>query len=80
MDIIYNPNPTASALDFQNNIDERLIKAKAIADCLLSLDNSYHEPNNSALHGAIWAIDDYLEEIMECQTALTKLKGRTKDE
>jgi len=75
MDIIYNPNPTASVLDFQNIIDERLIKAKAITACLLSLDNSYHEPSNSTLHGAIWAIDDYLEEIVECQTALSKLKG-----
>jgi hypothetical protein len=78
MDIIYNPNPAASVLDFQNSINERLIKTKAITACLLLLDKSYHEPSNSMLHDAIWAIDDYLEEIMECQTALSNLKGRNK--
>jgi hypothetical protein len=45
MDTIYNLNPTASVLNFQDSIDERLIKAKAVTACLLLLDNCYNEPS-----------------------------------
>ncbi|MGD9153862.1 MAG: hypothetical protein PVG30_09520 [Gammaproteobacteria bacterium] len=60
--ILVLKSPTSS-LEIKDAIDERLIKARAIAGCLLTQDNSCYESNNSILHGTIWAIDDYLSEI-----------------
>ena len=52
-----------NTLSLKDAIDERLIKARAIVNCLLSQDNGYHALKYNALHGAVWAIDDYLDEI-----------------
>lgn len=56
-------NPSVTALNLRDAIDERLIKAKAIATCLLSQDQNHYELNLTPLHGALWAINDYLDEI-----------------
>jgi len=63
MDSIFILNPSITALNLRDAIDERLIKARAIASCLLSQDYNHYEPSKGALHGAVWAIDDYLDEI-----------------
>jgi len=65
MDNIFSLKPSITPLEIKDAIDERLIKARAIANCLLAQDYSYNEPSSSAIHGAVWAIDDYLREI-EC--------------
>jgi len=75
MDNIFTLNPSITPLEVKDAIDERLIKARAIANCLLSQDNAYHEPSYSALHGAIWAIDDYLDEIEQLGNRLNKMKN-----
>jgi len=63
MDSIFIIKPSITVSELKEAIDNRLIKARAISSCLLSQDRGYHEPSNSSLHGAIWAIDDYLCEI-----------------
>jgi hypothetical protein len=63
MDNIFVLNPSATVLNIRDAIDERLIKAKSIATCLLSQDSTHYESSYTLLHGAIWAIDDYLDEI-----------------
>ena len=74
MDNIFILNPSITILNLKDAIDERLIKARAIASCLLSQDNGHHEPSYNALHGAIWAIDDYLDEIEHLENKLNKIK------
>lgn len=68
MDNIFILNPSVTILNIKDAIDERLTKARAIANCLLTQDCNHYESNNSILHGAIWTIDDYLSEI-ECLIA-----------
>jgi len=63
MDNTFILNLSITSLEIKDAIDERLIKARAIASCLLSQDNGYHELKYNAFHGAVWAIDDYLDEI-----------------
>ena len=40
-----------------------LVKAKAIATCLLSID--IRSLPNSTLFDALWCIDDYLDELLK---------------
>lgn len=75
MDSIFILNPFATALNLKDAIDERLIKARAIANCLLSQDDNHYEPSKGALHGAVWAIDDYLDEVEHLEN---RLKEREK--
>lgn len=75
MDNIFILKPSIVTLEIKAAINERLMKARAIASCLLSQDYSCHEPSNNALHGAVWAIDDYLNEIEELENQLN-LKSR----
>ncbi|MGD9153112.1 MAG: hypothetical protein PVG30_05610 [Gammaproteobacteria bacterium] len=63
MDDIFILKPYATALELKDAIDERLIKAKAITGCLLSQDYDLHESNHAIFNGAVWAIEDYLDEI-----------------
>lgn len=63
MDNAFILNPSITALKLKNAIDERLLKAKAIAASLLSQDLANNRPSNSSILGAIWAINDYLDEI-----------------
>jgi len=63
MDNVFILNPSITVLSLKDAIDERLLKAKAIAACLLSQDYANHKPSNSSILGAIWAINDYLDEI-----------------
>jgi len=63
MDNVFILNPSATTSNLKDAICERLMKAKAIAACLLSQDQNHREPNCTSLHGAIWAINDYLDEI-----------------
>lgn len=75
MDNIFILNPSVTTLNLKNAIDERLLKAKAIAACLLSQDYAHHKPNNSSILGAIWAIDEYLDEIEYLGNRLNKMKN-----
>lgn len=75
MDNIFTLKLSVTTLELKDAIDERLIKARAIASCLLSQDNGYHALKYNALHGAVWAIDDYLEEIEYLENWLSKVKN-----
>ncbi|MGD9152155.1 MAG: hypothetical protein PVG30_00645 [Gammaproteobacteria bacterium] len=63
MDNTFILNPSATILNLRDAIDERLMKAKSIATCLLSQDQTHYASSYAPLHGAIWAINDYLDEI-----------------
>lgn len=75
MDSVFILNPSVTASSLKDAICERLIKAKAITACLLTQDQSHCEPNCTSLHGAIWAINDYLDEIEYFED---KIKDREK--
>lgn len=65
MDTLFFLSPTATLLDLQDGIDERIRKVKAILYCLMfATENIKNEElgNNSAYY-ALWAIDNYIDEI-----------------
>ena len=63
MDNIFIINPSATISALKNAVEERLIKVRAITSCLLCQDHSYRAASSSTLHGTIWAIDNYIDEI-----------------
>ena len=53
-------------------IYSRIAKAKAITTCMLSLPDN-HALKPQAIHDAIWAVDDYLEDLLYFCDKLTAM-------
>jgi hypothetical protein len=67
-------NTINSSLAFQDIIDERLTKTKAILSCLLTAWDNCSTLDRDTIYNTLWSIDDYLQEIIESRAALTELK------
>lgn len=52
-----------NSLDVKDEIDERLVKIKALISCLLSTNDSELELNRKEIYNIIWIIDDLIKEI-----------------
>ena len=74
MDSIYIFNPSATSIDFLDAIDERLTKALAITNFLLSIRYSDTQHSCDSIHNAIWAVYDYLAEAIEAQNQIIEQK------
>lgn len=56
----------------QEAIYSRIAKAKAITNCMLSLSDA-HTLKPQVIHDAIWAVEDYLEDLLHLCDKLTAM-------
>jgi hypothetical protein len=56
-------NENINAFVLREAVYSRIAKAKAITSCMLLLKDN-QELKQQVLHDAIWAVDDYLEDLL----------------
>jgi len=56
-------NPSISALDLKDAIDERLKRAEAIAHCLLFTRDAEIELNRDTFYNVLWSICELFDEV-----------------
>lgn len=62
-------NPTAPIESIADALYEKIVQAKAIAECILLAITS-KELESNLLYDAVWAIDSFLSQIKELQEHL----------
>ncbi len=72
MDNTFILNPSITAMDIKDAIDERLTKAQAITSCLLANNGGESELPHSQVYAVVWMIDTLLEELERLFVKLNK--------
>lgn len=67
-------------LKLQDIIDERIIKMKAILNCLLTAWDNYATLDQDTIYNTLWSIDDYLREIIEYKNEFERGASKTNKE
>jgi len=61
---IFILNPSADNFDIKDAIDERSNKAQAIISCFMANSTSDMELPLNEVFKVIWAVDDYIKEVI----------------
>jgi len=67
MNKIFTFNSSCTTLNIKDAIDERFNKIKGVLNCLIFAIEFVDEENeldNNSLYHALWAIDEYLSELI----------------
>ena len=64
----------ADCLELKDKIDGLLLKTHAITSCLLAMNDSNSTLCKKYWHGALWAIDDFLDELEKSISKLDQLE------
>lgn len=59
-------------LELKDKIDELLLKAQSITSCLLTMNHNDATLCKQYWHGALWAVDSYLDELAKNIHSLEK--------
>lgn len=57
------PHKHNDYLELKDKIDELLLKAQSITSCLLTMNHNDATLCKQYWHGALWAVDSYLDEL-----------------
>ena len=75
MEALHNKQNEYLAL--KDKIDEILLKAQSITSCLLTMNHNDATLCKQYWHGALWAVDSYLDELEKSIHSLEKFQLNT---